>query len=98
MKNGVIVLILALWLPFAANAALGQEPSLKAIKRQAEMGNAQAQYILGRKYENGDGVGESAAKALEWYRKAAQQNLAPAQYALGRMYASGDGTRADYAE
>jgi TPR repeat protein len=64
----------------------------KAIQANASGGEPKAQYLLGRRYENGNGVRESSAQAVKWYRKAAEQGYAPAQYSLGRSYASGEGT------
>ena len=42
-------------------------------------------------YENGEGVPESYAEAVKWYRKAADQGHAKAQSNLGVMYAKGEG-------
>src|SRR5213594_3695158 len=80
------------------NALAAAASDFKAIKRTAEQGDAKAQYVLGRMYENGAGVGESCARAARWYRKAAEQNCAPAQYGLGRLYAAGEGVCQDYTE
>ena len=38
----------------------------------AEGGNAKAQGMLGACYENGIGVPQNYAKAVEWYQKAAE--------------------------
>ena len=77
---------------------VGQVAELAVIKHNAEQGDARAQYLLGRKYENGVSGPENYAKAARWYRRAAEQEFAPAQYSLGRLYAAGDGVRPDYAE
>ena len=42
-------------------------------------------------YDNGIGVAENDATAVEWYRKAAEQGVAPAQHNLGVMYNTGKG-------
>ena len=67
--------------------------------------DAPAQYRLGNKYNNGDGVPQDSAKAVEWllkaaelYRKAAEQGDADAQFSLGGMYEHGEGVPKDSAK
>ena len=77
-----------------ANA--GQDTSevaeiVKHIRVDAEQGDAEAQYILGVAYGNGEGVSENYAEAVKWYRLAAEQGDARAQFNLGFMYANGKG-------
>jgi TPR repeat protein len=76
----------------------GQTQTWKAIKANAENGDPQAQYLLGRMHEYGICMAENPVLAAKWYRKAAEQGLASAQYALGRLYASGEGVSQDDAE
>jgi TPR repeat protein len=76
----------------------GQSVGVKAIKLIAERGDAKAQFLLGRMYENGSGTRESSTRAAKWYREAAEQNYAPAQYSLARLYAAGAGVRQNFAE
>ena len=66
----------------------------------AKMGNATAQYYLGKMYYEGQCVGGSRNydKAAEWYRKSAEQGNAEAQYNLGIMYENGRGVSQDYAK
>lgn len=45
----------------------------RELLRVANSGDAEAQFWLGVIYQNGLGVEEDGAKALEWYRKAADQ-------------------------
>jgi len=40
---------------------------------------AEAQFYLGKCYENGDGVEKDITQAMEWYRKAAEQGFAEAK-------------------
>ena len=42
-------------------------------KKQAKRGHAWAQYLLGERYNIGDGVSTSDFEAVRWYRKAASQ-------------------------
>ena len=46
--------------------------------------NADAQYILGRMYDNGQGVPQSYKEALKWYRLAAKHGNAEAKKMIGR--------------
>lgn len=43
---------------------------VKRFRLAAEQGNEFAQYNLGRKYDNGEGVLRSGAAAADWYYKA----------------------------
>ena len=64
----------------------------------AETGISEAQYQLGRCYENGWGVEQDFTIALKWYGKATRQNYAEAQNALAQCYAYGIGVTQDYGE
>lgn len=66
----------------------------------AKMGNATAQYYLGKMYYEGQCVGGSRNydKAAEWYRKSAEQGNDYAQYYLGYMYENGLGVSQDNAK
>lgn len=77
---------------------LTPEEKFSETKRDAEAGNADAQYNLGEMYESGDGVPKDSAKAVEWYQKAAAQGNAGAQSLLGVMYAFGEGVPKDSAK
>ena len=44
-------------------------------------------------YDNGQGVRQDYAQAVQWYLKAAEQGYADAQYNLGLMYEKGQGVR-----
>ena len=67
-------------------------------RRAAEQGLAPAQYNLGVKYHNGDGVPQDFAEAVAWYRRAAEQGHASAQRNLGLMYPNGEGVPEDYVQ
>lgn len=47
--------------------------SLTMLRSAAEHGYAPAQFALGRRCENGDGMTADVEEALRWYRKAADQ-------------------------
>jgi TPR repeat protein len=72
---------------------------LADLRAKAEKGDAQAQYALGRAFEEGSlGVAKDQAGAVKWYRKAAEQNLAVAQLGLGWCYAYGQSVAKDEVE
>ena len=53
--------------------------------KSAELGNGNAMYMLGWKYEHGNGVEQSDEQALQWYRRAAEQGSEDAKQALERF-------------
>ena len=75
------------------SAAGGEDP--EKLQVAAEQGSAQAQYRLGCRYWNGDGVERDARQAADWFDRAARQGLAPAQRMLGRCYEQGRGVERD---
>jgi TPR repeat protein len=79
--------------PAALNSA-----SIPALKQRAESGDAQAQFELGRAYEDGGGVAQDDAQAVEWFRKSAEQGNAQGENSLGVMYAQGRGVSRDREE
>jgi len=54
--------------------------AVKWYTKSAEQGLAQAQFNLGVRYDNGQGVPQDYKEAVKWYRKAAEQGDAKAQY------------------
>ena len=72
------------------------EQALKWSRMAAEQGFADAQFMLGTMYDDGDGVSQDYKEALNWFRKAADQGHALAQYELGYAYATGEGVPQDY--
>jgi TPR repeat protein len=61
----------------------------------AQAGNAQAQFLLGLKYETGTDVTRDFAAAANWYEKAARQGYLEAQFKLATFLARGRGRDAD---
>ena len=74
---------------------LTPEEKFSETKREAEAGDADAQFLLGARYINGMGVPKDSIKAVEWWQKAAAQGHADAQFLLGLMYADGEGVPQD---
>ena len=68
---------------------------LETTQREANLGQADAQFKLGRRYERGVGVDQSDAKALDWYVKAAEQDHIKAALAAGYFYRKGKGSAQD---
>jgi len=65
--------------------------NIQEVKKQAEAGNANAQFDLGLHYYRGDGVPKNFAEACKWYLHAAEQNQMYAQNNLGHCYELGQG-------
>jgi TPR repeat protein len=42
---------------------------IDALRARAEAGDTEAQYDLGVRYANGDGVPQNDAEAVRWYRR-----------------------------
>ena len=67
--------------------------TVKQLQKRAQGGNAQAQYELGTKYYNGDGVKKNHAEAFKWWLSAAKNGHAKAQCAVASLYYAGDGVK-----
>ena len=70
--------------------------ALKWYHLAAMQEDAEAQFSLGRMYENGKGTTQDYKKAVEWYRLAAKQGYADAQDFLGTMFSLGHGVTQDF--
>ena len=81
-----------------AGSAHTADDDFDAVKKAAEQGHVDSQFILGLMYAIGEGVPEDYAEAARWYRKAAEQGHVAAQIMLGGMYARGDCVPDDDAE
>jgi TPR repeat protein len=90
------ILLVATGLTLLATASLSAD--IITLRKQAESGDANAQFNVGAMYENGSGVRQDYAEAARWYRKAAELGDARAQYNLGIMNQNGWGVPQDYAE
>ena len=74
------------------------DQSFLALKGMAEIGDPEAQTLLGLSYFGGRGVATNYSQAVYWWRQAAGQNNAVAQYNLGVAYDRGLGVRQNGAE
>jgi len=78
-------------------AAAYDRRDFETVRKLAEQGDDQAQYYLGRMYEEGTTVPESWEEKLKWYRLAADNGNDSAQYTLGVLYHTSSRSR-DYVE
>jgi TPR repeat protein len=58
---------------------------IKKWQAQAEAGNADAQFLLGNAYYNGNGVPQDYNEALSWWQKAADQGNVSAKKSLEQL-------------
>jgi len=79
-------------------ADISDEEVFSNLKQQAENGDSQVQYDLGRMYKNGKGTSTDVVKAFEWLQKSANQGHAGGQASLGLMYFDGLGTEKNVAK
>ncbi len=88
----ILTLLSALLSTCGAQVAPQSSPQPFAeLQRAAEAGDAEAQFRLGRAYEDGDGAPKNDDLAAKWYRKATDKGSAAAQTSLGVLYLTGRG-------
>jgi GAF domain-containing protein/Sel1 repeat-containing protein/PilZ domain-containing protein len=81
--------------PSAPANRLAEARTLEDLRQLAAQGNTDAQYVLGARYHNGDGVPQSDAQAVQWFLRAAEQGHVVAQATLGAYYWAGRGAPQD---
>jgi len=69
--------------------------SLSDLRKLADQGDAEAQWQMGVRYHNGEGVPHDDAQAMQWFLRAAEQGNVAAQSALGSYYWAGRGVPED---
>jgi hypothetical protein len=79
----------------AAPVARRQVKSLGDLQRLADHGDADAQWKLGVRYHDGEGVPRDDARAMQWFLRAAEQGHVMAQATLGAYYWAGRGVTPD---
>jgi len=94
--NTLKIALLSLTIPYFISASFANELTQSSLEQKANQGNAEAQYKLGKLYENSKGVPQDYNKAIEWYTKAAEQGNSYAQYSLGKLYENSKGVPQDY--
>ncbi|WP_455218584.1 tetratricopeptide repeat protein [Kaarinaea lacus] len=68
-----------------------RDSNLALLQREANAGNSEAQFQLGRMYDSGDKLERDRQKAITWYTSAANQGHAESQYRLAIAYLYGIG-------
>lgn len=68
------------------------------LKKEAEQGDAGAQYLLGFMYAEGQGLTQDTQEAIRWYTRAAEQGHPDAPLMLAAIYAEGQGVPEDVSE
>ncbi|HYF33705.1 MAG TPA: tetratricopeptide repeat protein [Prosthecobacter sp.] len=68
------------------------------LRGWAERGDADAQFELGLRLLNGEGVEKNEAEAVTWIKKAADQKHLKAQFLMGAMHQDGLGVPKDQAK
>jgi TPR repeat protein len=81
--------------PLAASGPITTATTFGDLQKVAERGDAYAQYILGARYHNGEGVPQDDAQAMRWFERAADQGYADAQATIGAYYWAGRGVPKD---
>jgi putative methionine-R-sulfoxide reductase with GAF domain len=78
-----------------ASGAVARPKTFDDLRQLADQGDAEAQYEVGARYRNGEGVVQDDARAAEWFQRAADQGHLYAQGALGAAYWAGRGVPKD---
>ena len=67
----------------------------RQLNTMATQGNPYAQFNLGLRYFEGDGVEKDFVQAFNWFKKAAVHGLADAEFFVGFCYFFGKGVAMD---
>jgi len=92
----IALLCVSMFYTSSAIAGACKLGDFKTCQKEANQGDAQAQYRLAIMYNAGQGVPQSYKQATNWYSKAARQGNAKAQYNLAWMYRFGHGVHQSY--
>jgi hypothetical protein len=85
----------------SGSAASGQSGAnvlsnyLTQLRDLAAQGNADAEWQLGARYHNGDGVVKDDVQAMRWFQRAAEHGHVTAEATLGAYYWAGRGVPQD---
>src|SRR5215475_2239351 len=74
-----------------------QLPTQELVAR-AEKGDANAQFLLGRRYARGEGVKTDITQTVKWCQPSAAHGDAGGQYCMAFLYANGLGISSDVEE
>ena len=79
----------------AVSSLMASEMSLDECREKVATGDAEAQWQLGQRYEEGRGVGKSVIRAVIQYKKAAEQKHRKACARLSELYSRGEFVKKD---
>jgi len=82
----------------AATTRVAGPRALEEVRKLAEQGDAEAQWLMGSYYRNGEGVPRDDVQAAKWFERAANQGHVNAQSAMGAAYWAGRGVPKDLKE
>jgi putative methionine-R-sulfoxide reductase with GAF domain len=85
----------------AGLTAINASPQAKTpddLRKLAEQGDAEAQWDMGFRYHNGQGVPQDDAQAVRWFQRAADQGHVNSQATLGAYYWAGRGVPKDLSQ
>ena len=85
-------------LPAAPSGSLSERDMYRTLQHQADLGDVEAQYILGECSLHGWCTMQFNANAVQWLRRAAQQGHNEAGYRLGLCLIDGKGVSKDEKE
>lgn len=74
------------------------EKAFMWLLKAAKQDYADAQYLLGNCYKEGDGTKQDFEEALRWYREGASQNHRESQWELGVLYYNGEAVIQNYSK
>ena len=97
-RTVVILCVLGIFAVVAVVAILKFVSPWPMMYCMGYLGNGEAQYLLGVRYANGNGVKPNYRKAAHWYRKSADNGCAAGQNALGNFYSNWLGMNRDLKE
>lgn len=91
IRRNTFLAVVILFLSLDMTAQTGTANRLEDLANQAEAGDAEAEFQLGRAYEEGNGIPQDDQLAFKWYKKSADQGNVKAENSLGIMYSIGRG-------
>lgn len=92
--NTNFIVSLAVFISLGVSVLAGDAVA-ETLQKQAEAGDAAAQFQLGRLYFRGEGVAKNEASAIEWISKSAEQGNTDAIASMGFFYSQGAGVPKD---
>jgi hypothetical protein len=101
LNNWILTLVLAVLICIGckqSNSQIGKDVTqmtIAELKPFADAGNPAAEFELGERFHNGNGILKDSTEAVDWWQKAAAQKFPPAEYDLGIAYGRGDGVAKD---